>query len=243
MKTHSKNTFVGLLGLSLLLTPLAAFAAPRTGAGFCTQIDTILEKQTTNQEARLATFTEKKQARLASLTEKRTLRDEKRGGHRGDVDARHDARFDALMTKADTDAKKAAVTTFEADVNAAIAKRRTAVDAAVTAFRSGVDALVQGNGGSLDSAIATLTASIDAAGDKAKDACVAGTDSRTVAEAFRADVKAARETFKNTRTTEAIRTQIQALATVRKNAVAGAVATFKADMDAAKTKLKTAFGE
>lgn len=245
MKIHSKQ-LIGALSIVSLLAPLATFAAPNriNGAGsFCTNLDTMSAKIMTGIDTRTATFAEKKSERIAHLADKRVLRDEKRNEHRDTVDGKHDTRYDALMAKADTDAKKAAVNTFKADVEAATATRRAAIDTAVKTFRAGVDSLIASKQSGFDTATTTFQQAVASAIQKAKDSCAGGTAPATVRETLKADIQSAREAFKNTRTTNDIQTELQALTTVRKNAVAAAVATFKTDMDSAKDALKTAFGE
>jgi hypothetical protein len=198
--------------------------------GFDPKLDGRTDKRAANEKARFE--------KLAGL---RTNRDEKLKENRDGGQAKRDVRYDALVKKADTDAKKAAVTAFKTAVDAATAKRIAAVDAAIKAHRDGVDALIKTKFTSLDTGAGALKTAIDAAITKAKTDCANNVAPQTVRAALVAAAKAAQDIFKANRNDAAIKTQLEVLNATRKTAVEAAMTTFKADMTAATTALKAAF--
>lgn len=236
------------LGLVALVSPLSAIASPMQGQGprgnlsrgvdFCKNIETIANKITTDMTNRDAKWDGKKTDRLAKVSDRRTHRDEVRVENRGMRDDKHDTRIDALMAKADTDAERSAVNTFEATLNSAVAKRRAAVDAAVKAYRDGVDNLLNGRFTTLDGNVDAFRAAMTEAIADAREACAADKDPKPE---FEASVKAARDNFKTAKP-EALKAEIQKLVETRKKAVETAVTEFKTTMKTAFETLKTAFG-
>jgi hypothetical protein len=247
MKTISKS-FVAF-ALILLASPLATFAAPKDiiagkaqgEAKFCENIDAITSKISSDLIDKGGKFDGKKSDRLAKISERRTHRDETRVDNRAERDVKHDTRIDALMAKADTDAERAAVNTFEATLNSAVNTRRNSVDAAVKTFRTGVDNLVNGKFAALDAAVAAFKSSVESAITTAKADCAANKDPKTVRTTFMASIKSARDAFKDARP-ELIKTEIQTLANARKASIDAAITTFKSTMQNAMETLKTAFG-
>lgn len=230
------------LGLIVLTTPFSALAAPKEkvsrGVDFCQNIDAIATRITTDMTARDTKFDGRQSDRLAKISERRINRDETRVENRGNRDEKHDTRIDALMAKADTDAERAAVNTFEATLNSAVTTRRNAVDAAVKTFRAGVDNLVNGKFGTLDSAVAAFRSAVDSAIAQAKADCAVDKDPKPE---FMASMKTARDNFKNARP-EAIKAELKVLVDARKASIDSAITTFKSTMQTAMETLKTAFG-
>ena len=251
MKTNYKNTIVGAIVLSMLLAPIAGFAAEtktgikagiKAGAGFCTKIDTVSQKFLDELTSRTEKFSSKKDDRIAKLTENWNSRDENRTNNQNAQDERISARIDALMLKADTDEKKAAVNAFEEAANLAISNRRSAVDSAIETFRTGVSTLIDDKFGSLDENILTLNSSINEAINTAKSACTSGTSGEVVRTTLKDSVRAAYETFKNSKVDMSIKSEVEELDAVRKQSVNAAIAQFNTDMEKAKADLKAAFG-
>lgn len=240
-----------MLVLGAIASPFAAFAQTTTNTrlprnNFCTRLAADSQKLLNGFDPKMDGRTEKRaeneKTRLDKLAGLRTGWDNKRKENRDTNTTKRDTRFAALMQKADTDAKKAAVTAFETAVNAAVAKRIAAVDAAVQAHRDGVDNLVKTKFTSLDSGAATLKSTIDAAIAKAKTDCANNVAPQTVRANLIAAAKAAQTIFKQNRSDAEIKTQLQALNATRKSAVDAAMAQFKTDMEAATAALKAAFG-
>ncbi len=176
------KSIVSMLAISMLVTPSFVFAAgTSTEAGrkeetnFCTQIDTVATKirgQLSNKDQKIGV---KEKSRIVKLSEKRTSRDEVRLANRKEIDVKKDDVIKKLTEKADTDAKKVAVTNFQASIKTAVATRQAAVDASVKTYRTGVDALVNGKFASLDTRVVTLNKEIEAAITTAKSSCTSGT--------------------------------------------------------------------
>lgn len=251
MKSQFNRSVVAALVLGTIVTPFAAFAqgtsTPRFPKNnFCTRLADDSQKLLRGFDPKMDGRTDKRaeneKARLEKLAGLRTTRDEKLKENRDGGQAKRDVRYDALMKRADTDAKKAAVTAFKAAVDAATAKRVAAVDAAIKAHRDGVDALVKTKFTSLDTGAATLKTAIDAAIAKAKTDCANNVAPQTVRATLVAAAKAAQDIFKANRNDAAIKTQLETLNATRKTAVEAAMATYKADMATATAALKTAFG-
>lgn len=186
-------------------------------------------------------FLTNKTNRLAKLTTERNSRDQIRSTRRSTVDINKNERYAALMARADTDAKKAAVTQFQTSTQAALATRRVAIDAAVKAHRTGVDNLLNGKWGALDSSLITFTNSVNQAFATAKSSCAGGADAKTVLATLKASVKSSRDTFKSSRTDAAIKADLEALRNTRRQAVASAEANYKTSMESARAALKAAF--
>ncbi|HXK38372.1 MAG TPA: hypothetical protein VJ579_04880 [Candidatus Paceibacterota bacterium] len=255
MKSQFNKTVVGAVVLSALLSPLAVFAESTSSTStkpridknnFCVRLVADSQKLLRGFEPKMDERTtkqdEKEKARIQKLAGLRVDHDLKRSENREDAKVKRDTRYDALMNKADTDAKKAAVTAYKNAVGAATTKRVAAVDAAVKAYRDGVDALIKSKFTSLDTGAATLRTAVEAAIAKAKADCAANVSPATVRTQLMAAAKAAQNVFKANRNDAAIKTGIEALNKTRKAAVEAALATFKTDMQKATADLKTAFG-
>jgi hypothetical protein len=149
------------------------------------------------------------------------------------------ARLEAL---ADTDAERAAIVEFQADVRAAVEARQAAYAAANAAFRQGVDASATSRRTQAESSVSTFRAAIKAAIEKARTDCAAGKDVATIRADFAAAVKAAKDRFAASRTSmDRVGAQARALAETRKAAHVKAMADFRAAMEAARVDLKAAF--
>lgn len=251
MTSQFNKSIVGVVVLGTLIAPFAAFATttPNTVKApkvtFCTRLEADSQKLLNGFDPKMDGRTNKRdeneKERLSKLAALRTNQDEKLKTDRDTNLARRDVRYDALMKKADTDAKKAAVTAFKAAVDAATTKRIAAVDAAMKAHRDGVDTLVKTRFTTLDTGIATLKSTIDAAIAQAKTDCANNVAPQTARAKLVAAAKAAQNTFKANRSDAAIKSELEALNATRKKAVEAAMTTFKADMTKATADLKTAF--
>jgi hypothetical protein len=245
MKTTYKTIVAaGALGIMTLVAPLSTFAQTNVNAraNFCSQIDTRGQALVQKITDRTQKVTDKKTTRLTAIEMRRDARDATRTTNRGNRDTVHDARYDELMAKADTDAERAAVTAFETTTESTVATRRAAIDSAVSTYRDGVDALINGKWGTLDGSVATFTQSVNQALDTAKSSCASGTDSAAVRATFTASVKSAHDMLKSSRADAVIKADLDALIAARKQSVASAVTQFKSTMESAKTTLKAAFG-
>lgn len=245
---YSKIT-TGALGIAMMAAPFATFAATTTpavqngvGANFCTTIDATGAKIISAIDTKSGTINSRSAKRLATLSDARQKRDETLSTKRAQRDTALNAHYTTLMKKANTDAQKAAVTTFKASTDAAIKARRDAIDAAIKIYRTGIDDLISKKFGTVSTDLATLKASANEALTKAKSSCTAGTDSKTVYTTFRSDIRTARDAYKTSHTLTKIKEDIKALSTTRKASVDTAISTFKDNMTAARSALKTALG-
>lgn len=251
MKRHSK--FAGIIaaaiGISLLL-PSFAFAQTGTGTGtargerlnFCTAIDQLTGKVGGAISERELKYQEKRAERRIKLDERFVDRDVKRSEHRSAWDTRRDEWQVKLSERATSDAQKAAVTKFIADIDAAIALRRSAVDSAVSAFRTGVDTAVKDRQGTVDSLVTVFKTETDAALAKAKADCAAQVAPKAVREAFVLSMKAAREKLRaGVKALENRKDTLKPLADARKTAIESAVAHFKVSASKAREELRAAF--
>ncbi len=249
MKTvYKKIIAAGTLGVmtSTLVIPPVAFAqVPAAGtqinAKICSQIDTRGQQMVQKLTEAGQKFLTNKANRMAKLSTERVSRDQLRATKRAEVDANKNQHYATLMSKADTDAKKAAVAQFQSTAQSALATRRVAVDNAIKAQRAGIDGLINGKWGTLQTVLTTFTNSVNQAFATAKSSCASGVDGKTVATKLKADLKSAHDTFKSSRIDAAIKADIDALINTRVQAVTSAETNYKTTMDAARATLKAAF--
>jgi hypothetical protein len=244
MKTQYNKIVAGAFALSILVSPFAGFAAETKvkGGSFCNKIDAVTEKINTRLVTHLDKFAVRKNTRIANISKRRVTRDENRADHREIKDIKVDTRISNLTAKADTEAKKLAVVSFEQSVNSAISQRRATVDEAVLKFRNGVDNLITTKFNSIDNSAAVFKQSVNEAIVAAKNSCANGTDSEIVRTTMRNSIKVAQDKFKTNRIDTSIEADINALVEIKRQSIDGAVVKFKADMEKAKADLKIAFG-
>lgn len=247
MKTFYNKGIVSAAILAMLVSPSLVFAAEARptkangAAGFCTKIDSVAQNlagRITKKDDMVGT---KEKSRLLKLSEKRVVVDTKRSGNRNEGAVKHDEVYKKLTEKANTDAKKAAVTTFQTSISSAVSKRQAAVDAAVKTYRTGVDSLVSGKFTMLDANVTAFKTSVDAAIATAKSSCASGTSGEVVRKTMQDTIKAAQEKVKNSRTDTEIKTKLKTLLDARNASIKAAGDQFKIDTEAARTALKAAF--
>lgn len=252
MTSQFNTSIVGVVVLSTLLSPFAVFAQTTSNtvkppkATFCTLLATNSQKLLNGFDPKMDGRTDKRdeneKERLTKLEELRKDRDDKHSTDRDDGQAKRNIRYDALLKKADTDAKKVAVTAYRTAVDTATTKHIVAVDAAVKAYRDGMDVLVKTRLTTLDTGAATLKSAIDAAIAQAKTDCANNITPAAARAKLVAAAKAAQNIFKANRSDVAIKAELLALTAARKKAVEAATTAFKADVTKATLNLKTAFG-
>ncbi|MEK7610679.1 MAG: hypothetical protein AAB468_02940 [Patescibacteria group bacterium] len=249
---YVKLSLVNGAVLGLVLGPWSAVVAlahaPTTpaagvGLGACARFEQAAHKLEHKVGERHDRLLAKKTERMTKLTERRADRLATRTEHRVDWTERRDEIFDRLEAKADTDAKKQALATFQQVVNTAVTTRRAAIDAAANTFHQGVDGAVNARQQAAETASQVFKKAVADALAKAQTDCAAtGADAAAVKETYRASVKQARETF-NTARQAVEKMDLETLNTVRKAAFQKAADDFKATMDKARADLKVAFGE
>jgi hypothetical protein len=214
----------------------------KVDTAFCANIGTHLS----NIEVRLGELRAKvdtrRDERTSDLEKRRSERERATAEARAKGDGRRSELSAKLEAKADTDAEKAAIVKFQADVRAAVEARVAAYKAANDAFRKGVDSAVASRKASVEAAVTTFRASIKTALEKAKADCAAGVAAATVRANFNAALTRARAKFEQDRQAiDKIGAQVRVLAESRKRAHVTAMTTFQAAMDRARAALKAAF--
>lgn len=194
---------VGALILTTLIAPQTIFASasstPKVNR-FCTDLDTNLDRYFVNFTNKSAVQKANKDTKLAeresAMEVKRAENDKKVADLRAQALLKQDARFTAILAKASTTERKAAINEFTAGVKAAASVRHVAIDAARSAYRSGVDKIITDRKAKKESALSTRKAAIEAAVAKAKADCASGIDQITIKTNLQSAIKSAQEVFK-----------------------------------------------
>jgi hypothetical protein len=187
---------------------------------------------------------ERKGNRVSTLETQRDEREAKLAGNRSGADEKRNALYGQLEARIETDEQKAAVKAFKKVIEAAVEKRRDAVDVAISEFRTGVDAAVAGRKDDMDRRTAAFQSAVEAALAQAKSDCTASANPEIVRTHFKESLAAARTALQNDRKeSEKVGAQVKALAETRRIAVQKALDEFKATVEAARIELKKSFGE
>ena len=218
-------------------------AKSKTANNFCTRLTAI----TTKSDQKMADNESMRQNKATESASKMTTtwadRDTKMAETRAKWDAARNAQYNKMVSKAKTDAQKAAVAAFEATREAAVTTRKAAVDAANTAFRNAIEQLKTSQVSAVTAMNDTYKAALKAADDKAIAACNAATAPATVKTAYNADIKAAKDALKAAKKTlSSWSTQAKPLADAHKAAYTKAFADYKTTVETAWTTFKTAYG-
>ena len=245
-------TVLSLIALSGSLGITPAFAKPIKSTGstttssvgggrgaknFCTTLPETKTKVLAKIDGRMTKFDQIKADTSAKLTELRESRDEKRLTTRATEEQKRLDRIMKLDEKTTTGAHKDAIATFKTQMADATKKRTTAVDAAVAEYRAGVDAIRNGKTASTATALAARKSAVEAAIKTAETACALGTDPVAVAKQFNEAVKKVETSQLQSEG------EVKKLAEARKEKVAGAHETFKAEATKARETLKAALGQ
>lgn len=195
-------------------------------------------------EGKRSEWQERKTNRRDELITRKGNGREKLDTFRGEADGNREELIAKLLEKYPDADDQAAINAFEAQIEAAVAKRRAAIDAALTAYLQGVQDTLGSRQDKMASALATMKASIEAAMTQAKADCASGVDKQTVFQTLQASIKAAREKFAADRkASEATSTELEALKKTRETAIKAAIETFKTEAKTARDTLKAALGE
>lgn len=171
-------------------------------------------------------------------------RDEELGKIRTEQDARREEWYEKLDGGSLTEGQSVALKAFRDTVDAAVDKRRDAVDAAKDSFRVSVETLSESRQSALDVASDEFRVSVEAAVSVARESCEDGDDAKTVRKTFQASLNAARKELRDDRkSTGDTGTEIAALARIRNEAIREAMSTFHDELETAKTTLKDSFPE
>lgn len=158
-------------------------------------------------------------------------------------DTKRQEQFTKLNGLAKTDEQKAAVTTYQQAITAAVTARRTANDAARADFRKGVESIVATKKTNTDAQLAIFNSAVSTAITTAEAACTADNPNVSAIRAtLQNSIKSARETYTNARKADTtVGNQIKLLAQTRNDAIKANDAAFKKATEAARTELKNSF--
>lgn len=152
--------------------------------GFCARIDDLIAKT----EREIGGLSGRAEAHRADQTgkieENRQNRDIARQKGRSQRDAILLAHIAKLKERANTDAKRQAVASYEQIITAALAGRQTSVDAITAVYRTAANKAVADRQAALRIAVSALIATVKTAEEKAKTDCAAGIADAAVRTAF-----------------------------------------------------------
>ncbi|MFA9262518.1 MAG: hypothetical protein ACEQSB_04160 [Undibacterium sp.] len=254
-QTISAAALVLVSGVSIF-SPLAASAAfgdritrvEEAKANVTDQFCTKLSERSSDILAKINARIDKRDglqdSRVQKLSEKRTSWDKQRTENRNERESARGQRYDTLQNKANTDAEKEAVATFEKSIEAAVSTREAAVDAAVAKYRKGIDASLGDHQGDVDAVLSAFQKSVASAFSKATSSCGNGTDIKTVRATLKAELKQARTDLKaDYQNIDRVKDTRPALKATRDKEVKTALDTFKIAVEEARQALRKAFGE
>ena len=209
------------------------------------------EKLSTDYDNFLADY----DARVEAMLQERATRLQERAAREAEMNASRAERESegrnrlaeqvaALNEKATTPAQVAAITAFNATVEAAIATRTEAIDTAISAFRTSADEAGGSAMAQADAASDRFRTTVSAAFAEALAACDAGGSPGDIGPALKANIEAAKGEFEATRgALPDVKAVVEeSLRPILESAIAQAVAEFKATVEAAAEELKAAFG-
>lgn len=231
----------GVLSFALLLG-MAPTVFAQTDAnsgslrGFCDRIDQVesgIKSRISTHKENLVSKVDVRKSnveirfdeRMSTLAENREMHDENRAD-----------RYTKLSERATTEEQKAAVADFQTDVEALVVTRKAAVDTAIQAFKDGVIALYSGKRSEAELNLSAFDDAVDAAISEARASCTSGTDSKVVRDTLstemknsRANLKAARESIKDSSQTE-----LTKLREARKASIQTAVTAYQTALEKEK---------
>lgn len=211
---------------------------------FCEKLSELTEKFGQKVDEGANRFRERTELRAGSWEEKQSERDVKLAERRSQRDSNLEEHFEKLETRAQTEEQKKAAAGFEEAMREAIETRRDAVDQAIADFREGVRKILEKRATEKNSAAKAFESTKTSAFSKAQNSCSAGSDAKAIQSALHAELKVARDNFVSERQSmEKIRTDVQALITVRKQTFEQAMNNFKSAAEKARTELQSALGE
>ncbi|MDP3772124.1 MAG: hypothetical protein Q8Q94_01960 [bacterium] len=212
--------------------------------GFCARIDELIaktEKEISGLSGKVDTHRAEQVGKIEDHRQNRDLAREKDRSRR---DATFLAHIAKLKERADTDAKKQAVASYEQIITAALAGKQTSVDAITAAYRTAVDKAVADRQAALRAAVSVLTATVKTAEEKARTDCAAGIADATIRTAFMQAIKAARQRLTTDRkAAERVRSALAVVATARQQSLKTTDEGFRASIELARQAIEAAFGK
>jgi hypothetical protein len=145
------------------------------------------------------------------------------------------------MSHASTSDQKAAVTTFQTEVERLVTVRKAAVDDAIKTFEDGVLALQTANETKVTDFSTTMQADINKIFDDAAASCSAGKSGQEIMTQIKAAMEAKKAARDSDKAAHTPGEQFKALQATRKASVDTAMAAFKTGFTAATTELKKSF--
>ncbi len=222
-----------------------ATTTPPTGnaKSFCTKvIEQDIKIQKGLQEKNDRTL-QNQNENQKKLDQRRSENDTKLADKRKAWDKNSDSRFEKLLGKADTQAKKDAITAYQKAVAEAVTARRAAIDAANETYRKAVNTALTTRKNKINTLLEAYKKAISDAIAKAKADCQAGKDSKTVRTAFLAATKAAHQKFSaDKRAVEKIGSNLEDARDAHNEAIHKAQKNFSAAIEKAREALKNSFG-
>lgn len=263
MPTISKRLLLSLLATSLLVPSLtfaqngqddnaaeitpSPSATPKVerieSAEFCAKAADIIKNVGDDTAGRFDKLNNDFTQRGSKISANFSDIDRKLAEKHAQSDTSRDQRFASLLEKAQTNAQKQAILTFQTEVNTAVANHRAALAAANTAYKQGVIAAVTQRQTQFKAAAATYRTAVTTALNRAKASCAAGTSPKVVRDRLRVALNAAKQNLEASRKSiESGRTNLEPLKAARKAAIDKANANFKTALKLALVKLKAALG-
>jgi len=162
---------------------------------------------------------------------------------RDKIDDQRQLNFAKLEDRADTDAQRSAVSTYESVVTGAANTRRSAVDAARATYRDAAEAAIKARRANLSNQASGLSSAVSVAYATAEASCQGGVDMTTVRTTLLESLKTSRQTFAEQRDNDdAIRDQLASYVKTRNATIKAADKAFVQTVQDAATDLKAAFG-
>jgi len=186
----------------------------------------------------------KREQKEAAYTKRVEEKNQERVALRAKVDENFAANLEKLMTRAETEEQKKAVSQFQKTVEAARTLRRATIDKANETFRTEVKNQIRLREENLSGSTETFKASVQAAFDSAQASCEKGTDIKAVRDAFKDSLKTAREKLQNeNQNRERIGENVSAAAKVRNEIQEKANQAFKTTLGKAIQDLNVYFSD
>lgn len=205
-KNYKKTRYIAAtLAVLTLIGPLGVAAQSATstpsgnGKDFCDRLGTIstnLEKRISHREEQ---FRRSKDNRLENFIKHASSTSERLESTRDKWDENRKEQYAKLLERADTDAEKKAVEQFRSAMDAAMAKRRAAIDAAIKTFETDIKGMLGSRKVGLEKAATAFRTSEQAAIKEAQDTCKNGKSIKTVREIFNRKLHTIQRTFEGDR--------------------------------------------
>lgn len=210
----------------------------------CARFPNLESKVGQRMDERMKRIQSRVETRTRNMNQRRETREENLAEFRKKRDERREEYYKKLEERAKTTEQKNAVSKFQSQIEAAVKTRRAAIDAAIVAFQKGMDEAISGKTADAEAAAAAFQAAVKAALSEARSDCEDGDDPNAVRTTLRAKTKSAHETFQTARKNyEDLKSVIDSLSAVRKQAVQKAIDDFKVASEKAKTEFKESFSE